>query len=161
MPQVKEELLTDEVYDGFIEEAVKRSDAFGVDVYDEENCLSFLNELSPYRINPDSCSNTSGYMYRICEKTKQMLLRPNQILDWSYPDFPDDLAFYKNGYCWFYSNIQDEEIILCVDNESDIAFWNKIGIEFYDNFDYYNDVVNRIFCKYDSKKAIIDNEITG
>lgn len=161
MPQVKEELLINEVYYNFIEEAVKCSDAFGFDVYDEEDCLSFLNELSSYRINPDSCSNTSDYMYKICEESKQLLLRVNNILSWSFPKLPNDLAFYKNGYCWFYTSIQEEEVTLCVDTENELAFWNKLGIEFYDDFDYYNDVVNRIFCKYDFKKAIIDNEITG
>ena len=157
MPKVKAELLINEVYDRFIEEAIKRSDAFGFDISEDED----LSDFASYRINPANCSNASDHMYRISNKTKELLLKPNGILDWTAPNFPNDLAFYKSGYCWFYTIICENDVTLCVDNADEIAVWKKAGVEFADEFNYFDDVVNRIFCKYDYKTKIIDNEIIG
>lgn len=135
------------------EDVIKRLEQLKKKYYEDavifpKACLSFVAELEPFRIHPYKCLNTSSHMYKACDKTKEFLLRPNCILDWSHPYFPEDIVFYKNGYCWFYTTIHEGDIFLCVDNEEEMIFWNSIGIEFFDNFDYYSDTVNRKLCKY-------------
>lgn len=198
MPDIKGDSLTNEVYARFIEEAVKRSDAFSIQIFipsptseeshntfikqfdtfdpiqfynisgktiDEckimwqnmfeqqhrdaaifpEVCIPFLNELETYRIK---CTN-KNLLYRVCDNTKNLLLKPNAILDWKYPNYPEDIAFYKNRYCWFFTTTHESSVTLLVDNEEEIRFWNDMGIIFTNGFEYKKEIENRLFCKYD------------
>lgn len=47
-------------------------------------------------------------VYRACNEMKRYLLEPNRLFNWKYPYFPEDISFFKNGYCWFYTVSHEE-----------------------------------------------------
>ena len=84
--------------------------------------IEIRNALKPFevkvRTNPSwpgtlntECPNTdyAVVFYEADEKTKPILKSVARLSDWSRPFFPEDLAFFKNNICWFYS-VGHEEI---------------------------------------------------
>ena len=55
------------------------------------------------------------------------------MYNWLNPNYPEDVAFFKDGYCWLYS-VAHEDIcdIYCTD-ENEYETLKEIGIEFYEN----------------------------
>ena len=41
--------------------------------------------------------------YKFDEDLVDFLLKNDNLYNWLNPDFPEDIAFFKDGYCWLYS----------------------------------------------------------
>ena len=49
------------------------------------------------------------YFYKFSNTVKELLLENRSFYSWLHPNYPEDIAFFKNGYCWLWS-IAHEEI---------------------------------------------------
>ena len=109
-------------YEQFIDYAFKHTDFFMlvyVNYYNKgytKKMKSFMKSLKPFQVkrrtNPSwpgteltICPNTSYKVvfYRTDEDAKEVLKHVFKISDWSCPENPQDLAFFKGNKCWFYS----------------------------------------------------------
>ena len=109
-------------YEQFIDYAFKHTDFFMlvyVNYYNKgytKKMKSFMKSLKPFQVkrrtNPSwpgaeltICPNTSYKVvfYRTDEDAKEVLKYVFKISDWSCPENPQDLAFFKGNKCWFYS----------------------------------------------------------
>ena len=123
----------------------------------QENCEPFVKKLEPFLrytrhdpiwpncetiMTPDERS-IDICMYRACKEVIPYLLEPGTIFSWIYPYFPDDLSFFKDDICWFHTVSHEELAFLHTDSEKEVGFWESIGIEFSDKFDYDWDVNGR------------------
>ena len=94
--------------------------AFELADEDLKNSLLFRVSRSAFDgepIMPEGASNTAN----------------KNLYNWLNPNYPEDVAFFKDGYCWLYS-VAHEDIcdIYCTD-EAEYDTLKEIGIEFYEN----------------------------
>ena len=72
--------------------------------------------LAPFHINTRSVTEWPGTKllgeqrhiyklstYKACMDVLPVFDMVDTLWDWAYPDYPMDLACYKNGFAWFYS----------------------------------------------------------
>lgn len=158
-----------QAYRRFLDYAFERTDYFML-VYVNYNGKGYSKTMKYYRDTlkpfavksrknpswpgvPSTYSSHTTYkvvFYRSNPKAKELLKKVNKLSDWSCPNYPQDLAFFKGNQCWFYSvghekiaaiiHATDEDLNFVVDNElalRDAAFVPK------DNyFDAYNEELN-------------------
>lgn len=87
---------------------------------------------TPGRVDGLKKSSYEVVFYKNNEAAKSILKSVNNIYDWSPPDFPEDLAFFKNNQCWFLS-IGHEEMASIIDpDKEDIRFLLDNGLTYYD-----------------------------
>jgi hypothetical protein len=104
----------------------------------------FLKEINPFLVKSrcyptiwpgvatvfDENTSVDINIYKICEEVKPYLYKAGGLFNWVYPYFPDDLSFFKNGYCWFYTVSHENYANIYVNNQQDIKNLLKLGIEF-------------------------------
>lgn len=69
-------------------------------------------------------------VYKVCNDVREYLLEPKGIFNWKYPYFPDDLCFFKNGYCWFSTCAHEWYGCMFVDTYEDVEKLQNIGMVF-------------------------------
>ncbi|AAK79040.1 hypothetical protein BJV85_002938 [Clostridium acetobutylicum] len=69
-------------------------------------------------------------VYSICKELETYLLEAKGLFNWKYPYFPDDLCFFKNGYCWFSVVAHEEYACIYIEDAQDIEKLLKIGVKF-------------------------------
>lgn len=69
-------------------------------------------------------------VYKVRNEVKSYLLEPRSLFNWKYPYFPDDLSFFKDGYCWFASVAHEGYACMFTNIYDDITFLKKLGISF-------------------------------
>lgn len=117
---VRSEFGSEEQYLGMVDyiEGAKK-ERYKDEVIFKNSTELFLEKLKPYLIkNKNFASEWPGtviesgfseYMnrdicfYRVCNEVKRYLLEPNGLFNWKYPYFPEDISFFKDGYCWFFT----------------------------------------------------------
>ena len=66
--------------------------------------------------------------YKTVEEAKEYLKEVESITDWSMPEMPEDLAFFKRNHCWFHS-VGHEDIAGMVNpDEEDLNFLESKGL---------------------------------
>ena len=120
-------------YEQFIDYAFNHTDFFMlvyVNYYNKgytKKMKSFMKSLKPFQVkrrtNPSwpgteltICPNTSYKVvfYRTDEDAKEVLKHVFKISDWSCPENPQDLAFFKGNKCWFYTVMLSRSIRITV-----------------------------------------------
>jgi len=71
--------------------------------------------------------------YKAVDETKQYLLTNKNLYNWLNPKYPEDISFFKNGYCWLYSVAHEEMCIIYCDSEMEYKYLKSIGIKFREN----------------------------
>ena len=69
-------------------------------------------------------------VYGICNEVKTCLLEPKGLFNWKYPYFPDDLCFFKDGYCWFATVAHEGYACIYVENIKEIEILKDMGLKF-------------------------------
>ncbi len=149
------ENLDDEIiYKRFIKIMVRHSDAFSfvqVRYTEKDKVKKSVKEikklLKPYKIyaknvvewpgTPGTIAFKDGgipcksvyriYTYRCREEVISALNKASIMRDWDYPDFPMDLAFYRNGYAWFFSVAHEQIYRLFLNKKEDCNILNELN----------------------------------
>ena len=87
-----------------------------------EQTKCYLDQKTEH-INEVYYYNTLGLS---CEPFNQL----ESIYDWRYPNFPEDICFYKNGECWLQS-IAHEHLCFIYDDSKEIKDYIKwLGFQY-------------------------------
>lgn len=70
------------------------------------------------------------FFYQTTEKLKQYLLFNKNLYEWNNPKWPEDISFFKNGYCWLYSVTHENFCYIYCENKEEYEYLKSIGIEF-------------------------------
>lgn len=79
------------------------------------------------------CFDTNVYkfcllFYRIASGVNEVLYRPSSVFNWGSGDYPEDLSFFKDGYCWL-STSSSLNIMYIHDSNPEFIEWFKgLGI---------------------------------
>ncbi|MBC8528572.1 hypothetical protein H8699_03855 [Christensenellaceae bacterium NSJ-44] len=114
--------VRDSNYEEFINYALNNSDYFMLvyvrynmapesiftnNIFKDLRDLTVKTRANPsWAGTPETYSNNTAYkitFYRSDPSAQQVLNRVNGIYNWTRPENPQDLAFYRGGQCWFYS----------------------------------------------------------
>ncbi|GAA0177102.1 hypothetical protein SH2C18_03880 [Clostridium sediminicola] len=105
----------------------------------------FLEKMRPYLIkirnHPTewpSCMITFDHpddgvdicTYRICSEVKSYILQGKGLFNWKYPNLPDDLCFFLNGYCWFCTVSHEGYATMFLSDFKEVEKLRKIGLKF-------------------------------
>ncbi|PKM62339.1 MAG: hypothetical protein CVU97_05835 [Firmicutes bacterium HGW-Firmicutes-21] len=108
-----------------------------------EKCMPFIKSLEPFLIKCEKGRQCDKNYYKCCKEVIPILLKPQNVLSWRYPYFPDNIAFCRNKYFWFITTTHEYGIDLFANDEKEKLYWEDLGIEFFDSFDIENDVIRR------------------
>ena len=117
----------------------------------KKNTEPFLRKLEKFllkkRSNPIWPSNETKYgsnvkeininVYKVCDEVKQYLMEPQGLFNWKYPNYPDDLCFFKDGYCWFNIVAHENVAFIHLKSEDEIKEIKRMGFKF--SIDEYDD----------------------
>lgn len=163
-----EDFCCGKIYYSFVDYAFSQSDYFMlvyVNYYGKgysKIMKDFKKSLQPFKVksrtNPTwpgtpytYCANTTYKIvfYRNDIKAKEILKKVNKLSDWSRPDYPQDLAFYKGNNCWSFSVGHENIAGILNPTERDIDFLEKnnlalakdVGIDTDNYYDFYNEKI--------------------
>lgn len=71
--------------------------------------------------------------YKTNKELEEYVLSNSNLYSWLNPDYPEDISFFKNGYCWLYSVAHEEMCDIYCENEEEYNYLKSIGIEFMDD----------------------------
>lgn len=68
--------------------------------------------------------------YRICLEVEKFLLESvDSLYAFDPPYLPEDIAFYKDGYCWFYTVTHEERCEMDIENIEECNYIENMGIK--------------------------------
>lgn len=70
------------------------------------------------------------YFYKFNNQLRQLLLENDSIYSWLHPTYPEDIAFFKNGYCWLYSVAHEDMCEIYYETDEEYHELIQLGIEF-------------------------------
>lgn len=143
----KKDYCLGETYYDFLDYAFDNSDYFML-VYTNyygkgysKNQKYFKSALKPFikksRSNPSwpgtlktFCPHTTYKIvfYKTAIEAKEILKKTYCLSDWSRPENPEDLAFFKGNQCWFYSVGHEKIAAIIHANENDVNFLINKGL---------------------------------
>ena len=68
-------------------------------------------------------------LYKVAPGVEEILTKPNDLLDWDYPNLPMDLCFYKNGYSWFASAAHEHYASVYLETKQEYLNLIDLGID--------------------------------
>ena len=138
------------------------------DINYEKQLERFLNMLEPFLLKardfPPCWTGTARQfsgkkenieirIYKVCEEVKEILMMPQGIFNWRYPYYPEDLAFFKDGYSWFYTTTHEKYARMYLYDEK-FEIFNKWGIQF-----KFKKVSKNVLTSTTREEAGIDDEM--
>jgi len=72
------------------------------------------------------------YFYRFSLELKDYLLTNDNLYKWNNPHFPEDISFFKDGYCWLSSITHENLYYIFCRNDREYKHLKSIGIEFFE-----------------------------
>ena len=100
----------------------------------------YREALKPFEIKvrtnpswPGTMSRCSDTTYKVVfyknnDKAKEILSSVECMSQWSGPNYPQDLAFFKGNQCWFYSVGHETIAAILYATEEDVEFVEKNGL---------------------------------
>ena len=70
--------------------------------------------------------------YKFDDSLKESLLTKKNFYSWCNPKFPEDIVFFKDGYCWLYSVAHEDICDIYYKDRKEYEELKAIGIEFYE-----------------------------
>jgi len=70
------------------------------------------------------------YFLKLTKPLKKEILDVNEIYSWCFPFMLEDIAFFKNGYCFLDSVAHEELCFIYCKDEEEYEYLKSIGIEF-------------------------------
>lgn len=70
--------------------------------------------------------------YKFDEDLVDFLLKNDNLYNWLNPDFPEDIAFFKDGCCcWLYSVAHEEMCVIYCSDKKEYEEMKNTEIKFY------------------------------
>ena len=66
---------------------------------------------------------------KLGEPVKEYLLSNCDLFSWLNQEYPEDISFFKDGYCWINSVTHEEFCEICCENETEYNYLISLGLE--------------------------------
>jgi len=119
----KSELIEKQLKSSLIKNINRPTWVFHESANSEYSCLSDEDFIQQFNI----------YFYKCTEEVKKYLLSNQNIYTWLNPNYPEDMSFFKDGYCLLNTLTHEEICDIEVETKEEYEYLKNIGIEFYDN----------------------------
>ncbi len=70
--------------------------------------------------------------FKSSKEVKDYLLCNKNLYNWLNPQYPEDISFFKNGYCWLYSVAHEEMCDIYCESNEEYEYLKSMGIEFFE-----------------------------
>ena len=101
----------------------------------------FIEYIKDAVLKTDKAFSYLGFEYGyLCEtftvdaknpKVKEFLLIADSIFSWKYPDFPEDICFFRNGHYWCRSVAHENLLFFNGITDSESEKLKQLGVELY------------------------------
>ena len=71
--------------------------------------------------------------FKMSLRTTKYLLNNKNLYAWLNPDYPEDISFFKDGYCWLYSIAHENLCDIYCESKEEYEYLKSIGIEFWND----------------------------
>ena len=89
-----------------------------------------VNEVITKREKEDNQYLFDICFYKICPEVENFLLESvNSLYDFNPPYLPEDIAFYKDNYCWFYTVTHEKRCEMDIENIEECNYIENMGIK--------------------------------
>ncbi len=68
--------------------------------------------------------------YKTDVMAKSIILQAESILAWEYPQYPEDICFFRKNRCWFFTVAHEEIIGIVHETIEDLFFLESIHVKF-------------------------------
>ena len=68
------------------------------------------------------------YFLKIGDPVKEYLLSNCDLFSWFNPEYPEDISFFKDGYCWINSVTHEEFCEICCEDEAEYNYLISLGL---------------------------------
>lgn len=72
--------------------------------------------------------------YSTSKEIQEYLLSNKDVYAWCNPQYPEDISFFKNGYCWFHVITHESNCFLFCENKEEFNYLKSIGFKFDDEY---------------------------
>ena len=77
--------------------------------------------------------HSTTYYFKLNNELKKQILNNSSLYGWCFPNYLEDICFFKNGYCWLYSVAHEKLCEIYCRDEKEYEYLKSIGIEFVNN----------------------------
>lgn len=101
----------------------------------------FIEYIKDAVVKTDSSFSYLGFHYGyLCEtvvldaknpKVREFLLSADSVFSWKYPDFPEDMCYFRNGRYWFRSVTNKNLIFFNNITEAEAEKLKQLGVKIY------------------------------
>lgn len=70
------------------------------------------------------------YFYETTEEVKKYLLSNQDLYSWLNPKYPEDISFFKDGWCYFSTITHEEMCDIYPEDEEEYIYLKNIGVKF-------------------------------
>lgn len=70
------------------------------------------------------------HFYHFSDEMKNYLLTNKNLYAWLNPNYPEDISFFKDGYCLLYSVAHENLCNIYCENEKEYKYLKLIGVNF-------------------------------
>lgn len=129
-------------YNKLLKFAIDYSDSFGVSTFKihkkhlQPTYFSFFEKMAPYEKNKDKHllpqhyeKGQKFYVYELNDIGEKYLIQQNSFWDWSIPNLPEDLSFFKEKKVWLNCITHEKMILINSDDIELLHFLTNIGIQ--------------------------------
>ncbi len=89
-----------------------------------------VNEVITKRKKEDDQYLFDICFYKICPEVEKFLLESvNSLYAFNPPYLPEDIAFYKDSYCWFYTVTHEKRCEMDIENIEEYNYIENMGIK--------------------------------
>ena len=140
-------LMTEKQYDDLIKYCLQTCDYFmfvtcNYDFLDDypAKMENFKNKLKNLFVKersnpiwPSTESLDDRHTYNICfykcnSNAFNILKAPGGVFEWLYPNYPEDLSFFRGNECFMYLSAHEKELWFKNETDEDFSFFKEIGI---------------------------------
>lgn len=86
-----------------------------------------------YNDPPDFDNFFEILFYKTDEEVEKYILTNKSLYNWLEPKYPEDISFFKDGYCWLYSVAHEDLCEIYCDSSKEYEYLKSIGIDFWKN----------------------------
>ena len=100
----------------------------------------------PGTVSADNRHERNIMFFKCDLSIKDLLVKPKRLYAWMYPDFPEDLCFFREGNCWLTSSAHEQFSYVITNDRHEFDILESMGIIF--DSKEYKDVGYTFFEEY-------------
>lgn len=96
---------------------------------DNDNFNEIVNHLNKEQDKLKYVIRYKTYYYKISEKSKELLLSRKRLYNMLFPDFPEDITFYRNNILWIETISHEHMAFVEFNDKQEVKYIKNIGLK--------------------------------